>query len=101
VKLPSGRCVAYPFARREDNARGDRVVIFKDNAGGKFVDCRHGHGAWPGLWTENAVQAVARDLLREGMMRLKAAGYPIALHVMKLLLKCPTGSVARKIICAS
>jgi hypothetical protein len=81
LKLPSGRCVAYPFARLEDNARGDRVVMFKDNAQGKFVDCRHGHGAWPGLWTENAVQAVARDLLREGMLRLDAAGYLIALHV--------------------
>jgi hypothetical protein len=81
MKLPSGRCVAYPFARLQDNARGDRVVVFKDNAGGKFADCRHGHGAWPGLWTENAVQAVARDLLREGMLRLEAAGYPIALHV--------------------
>jgi DNA polymerase len=81
MKLPSGRCVAYPFARLENNSRGDRVVMFKDNAGGKFVDCRHGHGAWPGLWTENAVQAVARDLLREGMMRLEAAGYSIALHV--------------------
>jgi DNA polymerase len=81
LKLPSGRCLAYPFARLEDNARGNRVVVFKDNAGGKFVDCRHGHGAWPGLWTENAVQAVARDLLREGMMRLEAAGDPIALHV--------------------
>src|SRR5262249_30218874 len=81
MRLPSGRKVAYPFARLEENPRGETVVIFKDNAAGKFVDCRHGHGAWPGLWIENAVQAVARDLLVAAMHRLEAAGYPIVMTV--------------------
>ena len=55
--------------------------MFKDNAAGKWADCRYGQGAYGGLWTENIVQAVSRDLLAAAMQRLEGAGYPIVLHV--------------------
>jgi DNA polymerase len=81
MHLPSGRKIAYPFPRLCTNDRGNCVVIFKDNQKGKFVDCRHGHGAYGGTWIENAVQAVARDLFAAAMPRLEAAGYPVTLHI--------------------
>jgi DNA polymerase bacteriophage-type len=81
VVLPSGRALSYPFPRLEVGKFGDAMVVFKDNTGGKFVDCRFGLGAYGGLWIENIVQAISRDLLAAAMTRLEAAGYPIVLHV--------------------
>jgi DNA polymerase len=81
MTLPSGRKLSYPFARVETEGRRDPVVVFKDNAKGKWADCRDGDGAYGGTWTENAVQAVARDIFAAALVRLEAAGYPVVLHV--------------------
>ena len=81
MHLPSGRAIAYPFPRLKEDKYGKAVVVFKDNSGGKFVDCRNGDGAWAGTWIENAVQAVARDLFAAALLRLEAAGYSVVLHV--------------------
>src|SRR5262249_41875878 len=92
MRLPSGRDLAYPQPRLHTNERGDCVVIFKDNAQGKWLDCRNGHGAYGGTWIENAVQAVARDLLADAMPRLEAAGFPIVLHVHdEIVCEAPIG----------
>jgi hypothetical protein len=81
IALPSGRSLSYPFPRLATDKFGNAMVVFKDNAAGKWTDCRFGQGAYGGLWIENIVQAVSRDLLAAAMLRLEAAGYPIVLHV--------------------
>src|SRR5262245_40064466 len=80
LKLPSGRKLSYPQPRAVGEAERQHVVV-GDNAAGQFKDCRNGQGAYGGLWTENVVSGIARDLLAEAMLRIEAAGYPIVLHV--------------------
>jgi DNA polymerase len=80
LTLPSGRKLSYPQPRIIGDER-EQHVIFADNTAGQFVDCRHGQGAYGGLWTENVVSGIARDLLADAMLRIEAAGFPIVLHV--------------------
>jgi len=80
LQLPSGRKLSYPQPRIIGDER-EQHVVFADNAAGQFQDCRHGQGAYGGLWTENVVSSIARDLLADAMLRIEAAGYPIVLHV--------------------
>jgi DNA polymerase bacteriophage-type len=92
IKLPTGRKIAYPFPRLEDGKFDNMVVVFKDNAAGRFVDCRHGQGAWFGTFVENVVQGIARDVLAYAMQRLEAAGYPVVLHVHdEIVAEVPNG----------
>ena len=81
IMLPSGRALSYPFPRIGRDKYGNTSVFFKDASGGKWVDCHFGQGAYGGLWAENVVSAIARDLLAGAMLRLDAAGYPIVLTV--------------------
>jgi DNA polymerase bacteriophage-type len=81
LKLPSGRKLSYPQPHIEIEDQQNHVVVFADNGAGQFRDCRHGNGAYGGLWTENIVSGIARDLLADAMLRIEAAGYPIVLHV--------------------
>jgi hypothetical protein len=92
ITLPSGRALSYPFPRLGVGKFGDPIVIYKDNAEGKWVDCRFGRGAYGGIWTENIVQAGARDLLATAMLRLEAAGYHVVLHVHdEVVVEVPDG----------
>ncbi len=80
LKLPSGRKICYPYPRIVGDDREQRV-LFCDNSGGRFCDCRNGQGAYAGIWVENIVSGIARDILAEAMLRIEAAGFPIVLHV--------------------
>ena len=92
LKLPSGRKISYPRPRIIEDKHGKPRVVFVDNAAGQFNDCRHGQGAYGGLWTENIVSGIARDLLAEAMLRVEAAGYVIVLHVHdELVCEVPIG----------
>jgi DNA polymerase len=79
MRLPSGRKIAFP--RPCLVANGDReVVSYHDSAGGRFMPVKNGHGAYGGLFTENAVSGIARDLLRAALVRLDRAGFNIVAH---------------------
>jgi len=81
IKLPSRRKLAYPFPRIEIEDLEHEVVVFKDASSGQWRDCRGGNGAYGGLWTENIVSAISRDLLAAALMRIERAGYRVVLHV--------------------
>jgi DNA polymerase len=81
MTLPSGRQLAYPFPELKTGKFEKPVVSFKESSLGKWEDCRHGQGAYSGIWLENVTQAVARDILAEAMLQLEAAGYKVVLHV--------------------
>lgn len=83
MRLPSGRCLAYgaPKIKERDTPWGDR----KDAVTAMGVDSVtrkwRRFALYGGLLTENAVQAIARDLIAVGMMNAERAGYPIVLTV--------------------
>jgi DNA polymerase len=98
MRLPSGRAIAYPYPKilpvktpwgavkdavtyftvpSADKKKSGKIVDDPMNTPGKWVRVA-GYG---GLFAENATQAVARDVLAEGMIRLETAGYPVVLHV--------------------
>jgi putative DNA primase/helicase len=81
MRLPSGRDLSYPFPQTITDGYGSPAISFKDNQGGKWVDCRFGQDAYPGIWAENVTSAVARDILVAAMPRLEAAGYRIVMTV--------------------
>jgi DNA polymerase len=96
IRLPSGRKLHYPMPRLilvdGKNGRPKPRVCFKDNADGRFVDVRGGQGAYGGVWTENIVSGIARDLLAAAMLRVEAANYRITLHVHdELVTEVPVG----------
>ena len=67
-------------------------MVYDDNSGGKFVPCRGGFGAYCGVWFENIVSGISRDILVEAMFRVEAAGYPIVMHVHdELVCEVPEG----------
>ena len=93
ITLPSGRALSYPFPRIIKEPKYDQSrVIFKDASGGGWKDCNFGKGAYGGLWTENIVSAIARDLLAGAMLRLDAAGYQVVLTVHdEVVVEVPDG----------
>jgi DNA polymerase len=82
-QLPSGRCNAY---------HGPRIELKRARGGGSYPQVKYWHvnpenkqwcetHGWYGKWTENVVQATARDVMVDAMLRLDAAGYRIVLTV--------------------
>lgn len=77
IKLPSGRYLAYPAAQKNDK-------------GFTYFDQRGTASTYAGKIAENITQAVARDILMQGMFNAEKAGYPIILTVHdELITECP------------
>lgn len=70
--LPSGRRMVYHAARIEE--RNGRAAL-KVQQHGELV------WSWGGKFTENIVQAIARDLLADALVRLERAGHEVVLHI--------------------
>lgn len=80
LTLPSGRRIAYPEARvemREKWGNMQPTIIFKTFYRGMWVD----EETYGGKLVENAVQAISRDVLAEGLINVELAGFPVVLHV--------------------
>ena len=86
VRLPSGRALRYPQARLEATSR---TIRFLDESGGEaervlqnpsvvYGDHTELYG---GKLCENIVQASARDILVEAILRLEAKGLRVLFHV--------------------
>lgn len=84
--LPSRRALTYWGARIEDGS----IVFQAQNQTTKKWEKTE---TWGGKLVENIVQAFARDILAEAMLRLEAAGFPIVFTVHdEIITEMPVGS---------
>lgn len=83
MRLPSGRFLSYNKPRAVE--RLDRFKRVKNSL--EYMGLNTMINKWMRLRTyggklfENAIQAIARDVMAEAMLRVEAAGYPIVLTV--------------------
>lgn len=76
VKLPSGREIKYPYVRATPVERWGKPafqISFKTQIKGHV----YRETTYGGKLVENIVQAIARDIMREGMFSSEEAGYPV------------------------
>lgn len=86
IGLPNGRSIAYANARLED---GRIRYEGKSMASSSFQKL----DTYGGKLVENIVQATARDVLGESMLRLEELGYRIVAHVHdEVILDVPKGT---------
>lgn len=83
VRLPSGRPLAYPSPRiiMRKTPWGEERPSLECWGVNSYTRKWEPYDLYGGLWTENLVQAISRDLLAEAMLRLDGANYPVILSV--------------------
>jgi DNA polymerase len=86
-QLPSGRALCYPYPKLVDvkTPWGEVQPSLRYKAVNSFTRKFEECGAYGGLLVENIVQAVARDLMAEAMLRVDGK-YPLILTVHDELL---------------
>lgn len=96
ARLPSGRLLAYHKPRLSPSTRWSEQLQISfegwntnPKAGARGWIRMQTHG---GKLTENYVQATARDIMRDSLLRLESAGYPVVLRLHdELIADVPTG----------
>ena len=78
IQLPSKRRLAYPKAKIGTNRFGRESIVYEGIVVGNKWDKIESYG---GKFVENIVQAIARDILAEAMMRLEKKGFNIVMHI--------------------
>ena len=97
IQLPSGRKLCYVKPRLEDNRFGRKSLTYEGVGESKRWTRIETYG--PKL-VENVVQAIARDILAQSMLRLRNAGFEIVMHIHdEAVLEVPLGSSSVEEIC--
>ena len=78
IQLPSKRRLAYPKAKIGMNRFGGESIVYEGIVVGNKWDKIESYG---GKFVENIVQAIARDILAEAMMRLEKKEFNIVMHI--------------------
>ena len=76
IQLPSGREIRYPYARAVPTERWGKpawAISFRTEIKGQWVR----ESTYGGKLIENIVQAIARDVMMEGMLAAETNGYPV------------------------
>ena len=98
ITLPSGRKLCYVKPRIQTNRFGGDGLTYEGVGESRKWTRIETFG---GKLTENIVQATARDLLAEAMLRLRDAGLEIVMHVHdEAVLEVPIGHSSVDEVCA-
>ncbi len=89
ITLPSGRNLVYVKPRIGINQFGSDAITYEGVGGTKKWERIESYGP---KFVENIVQATARDILAEAMLRLSDSGFEIVMHVHdEAVLEVPVG----------
>lgn len=97
ITLPSGRKLSYIKPRIEHNKFGREGITYEGIGATKKWERIETYG--PKL-VENIIQAIARDLLAEAMIRVANRGYDIVMHCHdEIIVETPIGQGSLKDLC--
>ena len=98
MHLPSGRKLAYLKAQMTPSKNADRMSITFEGVGTNSKWSRD--ETYGGKLTENATQAIARDILAEAMLRMEKHGLEIVGSIHdEVIIEAPRGKYTVEDIC--